>query len=87
MMDMGDRWYEWLDKEYQKGNKEVIAWLEKDYNITQSSDVFPDAFRQFLIDEGYDSLIVKNVYNPFHPEVLDDYFIMLKKENIVAISD
>ena len=39
------------------------------------------------LDEGYDSLIVEKVYNMFHPEVLDDYFIMLKGENVVAITD
>lgn len=87
MMEMGDRWFEWLDKEYVKGNKDVISWVDDAANITQSSDMFPDAFRQFLLDEGYDSLIVEKVYNMFHPEVLDDYFIMLKGENVVAITD
>ena len=87
MMETSNKWYEWLDKQYVAGNKDVIAWLDDAAMITPNSDMFPDTFRQFLLDEGYDSLIVEKVFSTAHPELLDDYFIMLSKENIVAITD
>ena len=87
-LDISDKWFEYLENEIKKGNQDIINWVERDAYISAGSSEFPEYFRDFLIKEGYDALIVKDVYvHQVAETIYDDYFISLFEKNIVVIAD
>ena len=87
-LDMSDRWYNFLENEINNGNEIIKRWVERDRFISNNAPEFPDAFRKFLISEGYDAIKVNKAFLQAADEIIyDDYIISLFEENIVSIID
>jgi len=87
-LDLSDRWFKYLDNEITKGNKDIIKWVERDAYMSPNAAEFPEYFRDFLVKEGYDALIIEDVYvHMVAEDIFDTYYISLFEENVVALID
>ena len=91
-LDMGDRWWNYLDDLVIAGDETAIAYVDDiiiEGKISQQFNAnFPELWTNFLKKEGYDSLRVNNVGVPIPGKsIFDDYFIAFDKKSISAIVD
>tara|TARA_Y100001963_G_scaffold47942_1_gene67389 strand:+ start:602 stop:2014 length:1413 start_codon:yes stop_codon:yes gene_type:complete len=92
VLEMGNKWFDYLDDLVQAGDKSAISFLD---NIMENGKYdaqfnveFPKLWADFLRKEGYDSLHIRNTSVPIpNNPIIDDYFIALDKESVTAIID
>ena len=91
-LDMGDKWWNYLDDLVMAGDKTAITYVDDiivEGKIGQQFNAnFPELWTNFLKKEGYDSIRVNNVTVPSPPfTTIDDYFIAFDKKSVTAIID